>query len=159
MMPAWPQLWHPEAMSVRGPSSIPPLDRQNLTVGERIRVARLAKGLTQEDLGTALNTDQTAISSWERDRVKPSGAALVAISQLFNVSLEAWTAPGAFVLPSPAATEESNTTIQLPPLGSAVIQWMDLNQAQSQPLADTQEALLRLIEATRKGRGVWIVVK
>jgi len=145
---------------VRGPSSIPPLGRENLTVGGRIRIARLAKGWTQENLGTALNTDQTAVSSWERDRVKPSGAALVAISQLFGVPVEAWTAPGDFMLPLVAAApQDSPTSIQLPPLGSAVIQWMDLDQPQSQPLADTQEALLRLIEATRKGRGVWIVVK
>ena len=121
----------------------------------------MAWGWTQEQLGTALNTDQTAVSAWERDKVRPSGAALQAISRLMGLRVETTGLAGAFQNP-PVASDESSSdgpTLKLPALRGASAILMDLRDNQSQTLADTQEAILKLIEAGRRGRGVWIVLE
>jgi transcriptional regulator with XRE-family HTH domain len=79
--------WHALSMPRSGPSTPPPPFRPR-TMGERIRTLRMQWGWTQEQLGSALNTDQTAVSAWERDKARPSGAALSAIARLAGLSVE-----------------------------------------------------------------------
>jgi DNA-binding transcriptional regulator YiaG len=58
------------------------------TQGERIKALRIARQMTQADLAMRLFTDQTTISSWERGKAEPSGAALAALCLLFAVGRE-----------------------------------------------------------------------
>lgn len=55
------------------------------TVGDRLRILRLQHGLTQAQVADRLFTDQTTVSSWERGKAAPSGAALAAVCMLFGV--------------------------------------------------------------------------
>ncbi len=41
------------------------------TLGQRIRKARLEKGLYQEDLAKLLKVTETTIANWELERTKP----------------------------------------------------------------------------------------
>lgn len=121
----------------------------------------MAWGWTQDQLGAALNTDQTAVSAWERDKVRPSGAALLAISRLMGLSVEVTGLEGAFTHPPAVLHEDTSEgpALQLPPLKGASAMLLDLRNEQTQTLADTEEAILKLIEAGRRGRGFWIVLE
>ncbi|HNX93825.1 MAG TPA: helix-turn-helix transcriptional regulator [Holophaga sp.] len=145
-----------------GPSTPPPPSRPR-SLGERIRTLRMAWGWTQEQLGRALNTDQTAVSAWERDRARPSGAALSAIARLAGISVEVLTSEGPLggnlsARPELASTPREHTLTLKDAGAGTPLQFVDLNTDQQQPLLDSQEAMLKLIEATRQGRRVWLVV-
>ena len=61
--------------------------RLKLHIGEQIRAARRAQGLTQEDL--ALRTDRTpeSISNLERGKTAPNIETLIAIAEALDLSL------------------------------------------------------------------------
>ncbi len=61
------------------------------TVGGRIRAAREAMGLSQEQLGIRLGVPQTLVSSWERGKVDLPVSMLVRLSSaLQRVTTRAW---------------------------------------------------------------------
>ncbi|WP_084512146.1 helix-turn-helix domain-containing protein [Geothrix fermentans] len=152
-------------MPTRGPYDSGSPSGPPRTLAERIRFVRFAWGWTQGELGAALNTDQTAVSAWERDKSRPSGAALAALAQLFGTSTESLESGQDFQPkqvpnqppPRPQATEGRNIT--LPNHGSASAMLLDLPNSQTTPLLDSQEAILRIIQAGREGRKLWIVVE
>lgn len=146
-------------MATRGPyDSKPPVGKPR-SIGERIRAVRMAWGWTQEELGRALNTDQTAVSTWERDRVKPSGAALAAITQLFGIQPDELETKEFKVPPAPSSPQPSmRTPYALPDVPGAVV-LVDSSQGNPKGLEDAQEAILRIIQSTRKGRRVWVVIE
>ena len=57
------------------------------TFGQRLRAARKATGLTQQELAGQLGRAQTAISYWEADRREPSIGSLAAMAELLGVDL------------------------------------------------------------------------
>ena len=59
-----------------------------MEIGQKIKKARIAKGLTQEELAQALYVSRTAISKWESGRGFPNIESLKAIAAFFGVSLE-----------------------------------------------------------------------
>jgi len=63
------------------------------TIGERIRAARKNRGLTQEELGTAIDVAKASIARWETTSRNPGGSALVALSKALKVPLE-WLVAG-----------------------------------------------------------------
>lgn len=63
------------------------------TIGERIRAARKARGLTQEELGNAVDAAKASIARWETTSRNPGGSALVALSKALKVPLE-WLVAG-----------------------------------------------------------------
>lgn len=147
-------------MAVRGPydSKTPP---ESDTLGARIRLLRMRKGWTQTDLGQQLNTDNTAISAWERDRAKPAGAGLTALALVLGVT--PGVLEGVEPLPqggeAPTEAKEGEPEIRrfLPELGASGLAWVRPEDGSFDDLADVQSAILRLIEAQREGRKVWIV--
>ncbi len=150
-------------MSLRGPYTTPVPD-QPTTLGERIRAVRMAWHWTQAELGAALNTDQTTVSSWERERVTPSGPTLAALAQLFRTTPEALLGQEDWAVPEvpgalPVSPKPGLRSVHLPDTGSAVAHYCDLTSEQDIALHDSQEAMLRLIQATREGRKVWVVVE
>ena len=56
------------------------------TLGERIKAIRLDWRWSQQEIADAMRVDQASISFWERDKIKPSGSAFVALSSLFRTS-------------------------------------------------------------------------
>lgn len=58
------------------------------TFGSRLRVLRVDRGLTQEQLALEVGVGKGAISQWERDGTEPSFAALTTIARVLGVSLD-----------------------------------------------------------------------
>ena len=152
-------------MSNRGPYDSNPPSGPPQTLGERIRFVRFTWGWTQGELGTALNTDQTAVSAWERDKAKPSGAAIAALAQLFGTTPESLDTGQDFQpkqtpdQPPPKPQVATERTIALPDHGSASALLLNIPSGQATPLLDSQEAILRIIQAGREGRKLWIVME
>lgn len=59
-----------------------------MNIGEKVKEQRLKKGFTQEQLGEILNVSRSTISSWEVGRNYPDLETIVAISDLFGISLD-----------------------------------------------------------------------
>ncbi|WP_462257736.1 helix-turn-helix domain-containing protein, partial [Ruminococcus champanellensis] len=55
---------------------------------EKLQELRKQRGMTQEELATALYVSRTAVSKWESGRGYPSIDSLKAISGFFGVSLD-----------------------------------------------------------------------
>ena len=58
-------------------------------IGERIRAARLAKGMNQEQLGEKLGVSFQAVSSWETGKFIPDPDHLPALAKALDLSLDA----------------------------------------------------------------------
>ena len=59
-----------------------------MTIGEKIKEARIGIGLSQEELAEKLNVSRSAIAKWEADKGVPDIENLKSISKLLNVSLD-----------------------------------------------------------------------
>ena len=59
-----------------------------MKIGSKLKKARLEKELTQENVANLLNVSRSTISSWEVGRSYPDLDNLVAISDLYDVSLD-----------------------------------------------------------------------
>jgi len=57
-------------------------------VGTELKRLRLQMGLTQEQLGEALNLSKQALSGYENGRRSPSIDTLIKVADFFNVSLD-----------------------------------------------------------------------
>ena len=55
---------------------------------ERLMELRKQKGMSQEDLGYELGVSRQTVSKWELGETTPEMSKLVAMSNLFNVSLD-----------------------------------------------------------------------
>ncbi|MBS1784031.1 MAG: helix-turn-helix transcriptional regulator [Acidobacteria bacterium] len=127
------------------------------TLGERIKKFRWHFGWTQEDLSRAVNTDQAIISNWERDKARPSGAALAALAQVFRTSPLALDTGEGFVLERPLSpAEEAPIQVSLPSDSKSPILIMDLRSG-LQEGTEFQEALALLLKGTQEGRRVWMI--
>ena len=59
-----------------------------MKLGEQIRGFRQQRGLTQEALADQLEVSRQAVAKWERGAANPSTTNLIALSRIFEVSLE-----------------------------------------------------------------------
>jgi transcriptional regulator with XRE-family HTH domain len=59
-----------------------------MSIGERIKVRREQRGLTQKDLASALQVSAQAVSKWERGENAPDIALLVELTRLLRVSTD-----------------------------------------------------------------------
>lgn len=53
-----------------------------------LRYYRLRKGITQKELATALNTNNTTLSNWEKGISKPDIDIIIKISNYFGISID-----------------------------------------------------------------------
>ncbi len=58
-----------------------------MNCGEKIAELRKKRGMTQDDLGKAMNVSYQAVSKWERDESQPDFETMTKIAKLFNVPL------------------------------------------------------------------------
>ena len=56
--------------------------------GDRLRAARIAAGMTQEQLGFALGVTKSSVSAWENDRETPGFRLLPALRTTLGSSLD-----------------------------------------------------------------------
>ena len=61
----------------------------NRMIGDRIRAARLARGMSQEKLGEKLGVSFQAVSSWETGKFLPDSDHLPALSSALDLSIDA----------------------------------------------------------------------
>ena len=59
-----------------------------MTLGKKIKDARVKAGMTQEDLASKMLVSRQAISKWESDKGIPDIDNLKAMSKLFNISID-----------------------------------------------------------------------
>lgn len=59
-----------------------------MTIGRKLKQARLKKELTQENVANILNVSRTTISNWEIGRSYPDLESVVELSDLYNISLD-----------------------------------------------------------------------
>lgn len=59
-----------------------------MTLGERIKIARLRKKISQQELGTLSDTHQKNISKYEQNLVIPSAIALKRIADILEVTTD-----------------------------------------------------------------------
>ena len=59
-----------------------------MTLGEKIKKARIENGLTQEQLADKMMVSRQAITKWEADKGIPDVSNLKVLSQLLNVSID-----------------------------------------------------------------------
>lgn len=57
-------------------------------LSDKIRTIRLAKGISQVDLGKAIGVSKQSVSNWENDNIQPSIDMLVQIADYFGVSTD-----------------------------------------------------------------------
>lgn len=60
-----------------------------MEVSERLREARSAAGLTQEQVAEALGVSRQTVSNWERGKTYPDIVSAVDLSNLYGISLDA----------------------------------------------------------------------
>ena len=59
-----------------------------MTLGERLRDIRLYCGLKQVEVAQKLKISSQALSSWEKDRNRPNPEDLIALSEIYNTSID-----------------------------------------------------------------------
>ncbi len=136
------------------------------TLGERIKAVRMLWAWSQEEMAETLRVDQASISFWERDKIKPSGSALVALAALFRTSLEALEHGKGFILPDPPsrnpaskkAEREMPRSVSLPRGEEEPIVIVDLLDGSSKG-KQISEAMMVLVQAVKDGRKIWIVLE
>lgn len=59
-----------------------------MNIGDKIKQERLTRNYTQEQLAELLNVSRSTVSSWEVNRNYPDLETIIAISDLFGISLD-----------------------------------------------------------------------
>ena len=59
-----------------------------MALGEKLTQARRTAGLTQADVAARLNVSRQAVSRWESGQSKPSTERLLALGELYGVSID-----------------------------------------------------------------------
>ncbi len=59
-----------------------------MEIGKKLREARSEKGMTQEALAERLGVSRQTISSWENNRSYPDIVSLIALSDIYSLSLD-----------------------------------------------------------------------
>ena len=159
--------------SLTKPSPEAPQDRHTQTLGTRLRTLRTAWGWPQEQVASILRVDQASISFWERDRIVPSGSALVALAALFRTTIEALERGGGFVISAPPNSPESSEgekgdrrsqvrdgarAVFLPTAPEGRVTVVDLGDG-SLTAAQLSDAIINLGHYAKENRRVWIVVE
>ena len=64
------------------------IDMSKVTVGEKLREARIAKGLTQAEVAKTLGISPQAISNFEREKCRVSNENLRALCDIYGISAD-----------------------------------------------------------------------
>ena len=59
-----------------------------MTLGEKLKMYRTHKGLSQEKIAEMLDVSRQAVTKWEANQTTPSSDNLIALAKLYEVSLD-----------------------------------------------------------------------
>lgn len=59
-----------------------------MKIGKKLKQGRIDRNMTQEEVGKILNVSRSTVSSWEVNRTYPDLELLVALSDLYDISLD-----------------------------------------------------------------------
>jgi len=137
------------------------------TLGERIRAIRMAWKWSQERLGQALNTDQRAVSAWERGRWEPAAAALGAMAQIFGLDEATLRSGRGFRIPAPPvqfgsariAEAHARNLVRLPETTSerGKVLLVDRSTGRGHQI-QTRELTEAVRKAQAAGNRIWVVI-
>ncbi|BDU73469.1 helix-turn-helix domain-containing protein [Mesoterricola silvestris] len=135
------------------------------TMGDRIKTVRRTWKWSQQEMAGALRVDQASISFWERDKIRPSGSALVALAALFRTSVDALEGGSEFNIPdSPSAPGGDKVEREFP--RSVCLPMGDREKVMVVDLADgsskgdpVSEAMMTLAMGVKANRRVWVVIE
>lgn len=150
-------------MGIRGPYDSGYSATTPQTLGERLKWLRIRKGLTQTEAALALQTDAPTISSWERDRAKPSGTALVGLGAFYGVAARALETgegmPQSMGEELPPEISEGNALqVTLDRVGSTGLVLVEARTGRHKTLQH-MDGMQQLVAALNKGRRVWMVIE
>jgi transcriptional regulator with XRE-family HTH domain len=134
------------------------------TMGARIRAVRRKWGWSQEEVARALRVDQASISFWERDKVRPSGSALVALASLFRTNVRTLEEGTGFKLPdAPFSPEDGKgqgqpRSISLPVPAGEGVTIVDLDSGSFKE-SQLSEAMMGMVQSVKDCRRVWLVLE
>ena len=60
-----------------------------MTIGERIKIERNKKGISQAALGDLLQLTQQAVGKWEKNLAEPDSETLLKLADIFEISVSA----------------------------------------------------------------------
>lgn len=58
-----------------------------------LKAARVNRGYRQEDVARKLGISKQTIVNWERGKVKPDAAAIMALSQIYETDVDLFSLP------------------------------------------------------------------
>ncbi|MCE1229842.1 MAG: helix-turn-helix domain-containing protein [Firmicutes bacterium] len=128
---------------------------------------RLRWDWSQEEMANTLQVDQASISFWERNKIRPSGSAMVALAALFRTSLAALETGENFVVPDPPsrvpdasrkAKREIPRSVSLHRDFNDPVVLVDLKDGSARG-SSPSEALLTLAQMVKEGRRAWVVLE
>jgi len=133
------------------------------TLGDRIKSVRRTWKWSQQEMAEALRVDQASISFWERDKIRPSGSAIVALASLFRTSVDALEGGSEFNIPdSPSlpgsAEREFPRSVCLPIGSKEMVMVVDLADGSSKG-DPVSEAMMTLAMGVKANRRVWVVIE
>ena len=64
------------------------MGKKNNILGENLRIMRMTRGFTQEEVAAAIGSSQSEVSAFEKGRHKPALKRLMAYSDLFGISID-----------------------------------------------------------------------
>lgn len=56
--------------------------------GDRLKILRIDKGLSQQDIGEIVGKSQQAVAVWEKGLYEPDNESLIRLADYFNVSTD-----------------------------------------------------------------------
>ena len=107
--------------------------KQGESIGDRIRKARLTKGLTQTELGKRVGLSQGMVTYYEVRGVSPSPELLVRLARVLDVTVEDLVGQKSRT----KAPDDTPDSVQL---------WRRLKKIQALPPQD-RKSVLRMIDA------------
>lgn len=66
-----------------------PMDPVRLGIAQRLKAARVAKGLTQQEVATKFDVKKATVSAWETGAGAPDALRLRSLARLYDVSADA----------------------------------------------------------------------
>lgn len=148
-------------------ADVPPKDPETpflASLGDRIKSVRRTWKWSQQEMAEALRVDQASISFWERDKIRPSGSAIVALASLFRTSVDALEGGAAFNIPDSPSLPGTSKEREFPrsvclPIGSKdLVTVVDLADGTSKG-DPVSEAMMTLAMGVKASRRVWIVME
>lgn len=113
-------------------------------LGQRIKVGRMSRGLTQAELAQQLEVSSSTVAMWEVGRREPNLETLEAISDVFNVPLSYFLCddPDHAVNLSPADADRLEALHRNPRLGMLFDRQREMSDADVEIMLTLAERIL-----------------